>query len=396
MLFLSIFTVFLYRYFEKPTRHIFLLIPLEALWVNMHIYFFTGPLIIAVFIIGSFNRKFSKETKELLMVFFGVSTSTLLNPNGIKGALFPFVVLRNYGFPVVENQTIITLFRIYQNPAIFLPLTVILLVVLLMIIGRKNVARKDVLLVICFGALFLVNFRNILLFIFTTFILSVSQLDFVLKKYKKVFKKFPKNSFKFLYPLSVFFIVVLIAKSITTHGVGFGVIDYGKGSVNFLLQHNIPGPIYNDFNVGGYLSSRIHPQKVFVDNRPEAYPKNFFTDTYLPMQKNPKLFETLDKKYKFNTIVVSHYDGTNYKNPLLRYLVENSQFSMVYLDDYAMVLVRDTETNKRLIPKYKITRETLQLGNMASKQQALRYVLFFEKIGWKDREEHMLKQLKNM
>ncbi len=396
MLFLSVFTVSLYRYFEKPTRKIFFLIPLEALWVNMHIYFFAGPLILAVFIIGSFDGKLTKKTKELLMVFAGVIAITLLNPNGIKGALFPLVVLQNYGFPVVENQTIFTLFRIYQNPAIFLPLISIFLVVLLMFLGRTNVTRRDVLLVTCFGMLALLNFRNVLLFIFTTFIFSVSQLDFVLKIYKKRIKKFPRNSFISLYPLSLFFVVVLILKSVSTHGVGFGVVEYGRESVNFLLQNKISGPIYNDFNIGGYLSSRMYPQKVFVDNRPEAYPKKFFTDFYLPMQKNPKLFETLDSKYNFNAIIVSHYDGTNYPNPLLRYFAQNPQFSIVYLDGYAMVLVRNSPDNKQFIDKHQIRKDTLNFSTIVDRQALLRYLLFLEKEGWSDKEEQVLKQLENM
>ena len=361
----------------------------------MHIYFFAGPLIIAIFLIGGFNGKFSKKIKELLVVFFGVIAATLLNPNGIKGALFPFYVLQNYGFPVVENQTTTTLFHIYQNPAIFLPLVTILLVVLLMIAGRKNVTRRDTFLIICFGALSLINFRNILLFIFTTFILSVSQLDFVLKKYRKEINKFPKNSFKVLYPLSIFFIVVLIAKSISAHGVGFGVVEYGRGSVDFLLKNKISGPIYNDFNIGGYFSSRIYPQKVFVDNRPEAYPKKFFTNLYLPMQKNPALFETQDRKYVFNAIIVSHYDGTNYKNPLLRYFVENPQFSIVYLDDYAMVLMKNSRENKQLIDRYRIGKKTLHISALRDRQALFRYLLFFEKVGWVEKEEQVLKLLKS-
>lgn len=396
MLFLSLFTVSLYKYSEKSTRQIFLLIPLEALWVNMHIYFFAGPLILALFIVGSFNGRFSNKIKQLLVVFAGVAAATLLNPNGIKGALFPFVVLQNYGFPVVENQTIFTLFHIYQNPAIFLPLISVVFIILLTIAGRQKVTKRDVLLVVCFSTLALINFRNVLLFIFTTFIFSVSQLDIVLNKYKKAIKQFPKSSFKIFYPLSIFFVLVLISKSFISHGVGLGATEYWRGSINFLLENKISGPLYNDFNIGGYLSSRIYPQKVFVDNRPEAYPKKFFIDLYLPMQKNPELFRRLDKQYKFNAIIVSHYDRTSYKNPLLQFFVESSEFTLVYLDSYAMVLVKNSSENMQFIAKHKICKDSLKFDKTTDRQTLLRYLLFFEKVEWQEKEVQVIKQLKSL
>jgi hypothetical protein len=178
--------------------------------------------------------------------------------------------------------------------------------------------------------------------------------------------------------------------------VGFGLIDYGRGSVNFLLNNNIRGPIFNDFNLGGYLTYRIYPRKVFIDNRPEAYPKQFFEDVYLPMQKSPEIFQQLDKKNNFNTIIVSHYDGTNYKNQLLRYFVSNSKFTLVYLDSYAMVFVKNNPTNLRLIGKYKIEKDFLKFDKVTDRQVLLRYFLLFEKIGWTDQGQRVLGSLQSL
>ena len=82
--------------------------PIELLWVNMHIYSFVGPALIGIFLFENLiTQKFQlSQTKMYCAALLGTVLALFINPNGIKGALFPFIVLQQYGFPVVENQSI--------------------------------------------------------------------------------------------------------------------------------------------------------------------------------------------------------------------------------------------------------------------------------------------------
>jgi len=43
-------------------------------------------------------------------------------------------------------------------------------------------------------------------------------------------------------------------------------------------------------------------ERPFVDNRPEAYPVDFFAKTYGPMQSDDKVWDKIDGKYGFQLI----------------------------------------------------------------------------------------------
>jgi hypothetical protein len=67
---LSIFMYILYKYKNGYTKLIFLLIPLEALWVNSHIYFLIGVVVVGVFLLDELwsNRndlKIYLETQKI-------------------------------------------------------------------------------------------------------------------------------------------------------------------------------------------------------------------------------------------------------------------------------------------------------------------------------------------
>ncbi len=106
-LLLSIFITILYKYREKYTKWIFILIPLELLWVNLHIYFFLGIAVLLLFLLDALlsrEEKFtSKKIITLLSITFAAGATTIINPHFLNGALYPLFVMNNYAFPVEEN-----------------------------------------------------------------------------------------------------------------------------------------------------------------------------------------------------------------------------------------------------------------------------------------------------
>jgi hypothetical protein len=395
MLFMSLF-IFILRSYKKLTFSAgLILILIEVLWVNMHIYFFVGPLLVALFLLDQFIVSKKISVKEML-VLVGVGGATLFNPAGLKGALYPFFVFQNYGFPIFENQSIFTLFQMSKTGVLLSIFTIFFLFISLFL-GRKNARPVDWFLAFVFGFLFILNYRNVVLFVFATFITMVSQFSFVIRKYSKKLVSIPHPPSILFYSLGIFLVVIIILNTVFVRGIGFGMIDYGKKSVDFVIQNKIEGLIYNSFDIGGYLTYRLYPRLVFLDNRPEAYPASFFKDIYLPMQNNPEIFKKLDFKYGFNALIISHRDGAASKtNLLFRHLMHDSGYLLVYLDSYAFVMVKNSIINQEIINKYKITQDSLSFSDERNPQKLIYYLSFFEKVGWSNKAKETFFQLKKV
>ena len=160
---------------------------------------------------------------------------------------------------------------------------------------------------------------------------------------------------KYIYELT--FVLVVICSSLLgiyfakTYGLGFRSIVKGEQAVNFYVTNRIKGPVFNDFDSGSYLLSRIYPhQKVFIDARPEAYPKTFFEYQYIPMILDTQVFKQVAEKYSFNSILltISNPDLAN----LFLALVKDDQWKLVYIDSDYAILVKQNASNQAIIDKY--------------------------------------------
>ena len=135
------------RYLTSATKLIYLLPFIQLLWINTHIYFFIGLLLQVIFIIH-------KREKILGIIFILSVLVSLINPNGIAGFLYPLNVTKNYGYTIVENQTMFFLESInFQDPN-FLFVKISLAIATLSII--VSLIRKKL------------NLSNILLLFFIT------------------------------------------------------------------------------------------------------------------------------------------------------------------------------------------------------------------------------------
>lgn len=400
-LFLSLFLTILYAYRKNFTKWIFVLPVLELLWVNMHIYFPVGIIIISFFLIDAIisyiknpntkirNSKQTQITKvqnlrhfnhlkirilsvltfdirisSLLLVLFASVFITLLNPNGLKGALYPLSVFQNYGYSIEENQNIFFLWNLFPRQSILFFFIAVPLLFTSLALGAKRVYPVEWLLSIFFTVLAVLSVRNFPLFVFATFILftkSLSNTKLSLSKHVKAI------SLIFLLGLAVFEAQQISAKK----GFGLGVEKGAKDATDFFVKQNLKGPIFNNFDIGSYLDYRLYPkEKVFVDGRPEAYPNQFFQNDYIPMQVNKSKFVALDQKYNFNTIFFSHTDQTPWAKEFIKQIMENKSWNLVYLDDYAVILTKNKNTSlaaKQVQPKiktdYSNVRSLIQLAS---------------------------------
>lgn len=420
-LFLSTFIVILYKNRQKFTPWIFLLPILELLWANIHIYFIVGIIVIGLFLIDSFisnlalnaykifavfpsrfliiikpkilraeNKKIfisNLSAFSILLVIFLISLfTTLLNPNGLIGALYPMKIFQNYGYSIEENQNIVFLWNYSHKPTIIFFTIAVVLLFSSLLINIKKTKPIDWLLALFFTILGIAAIRNFPLFVFATFIPFVNNLSQIkIQSFNKL-----KSHKEIIILLLLIVIVWQIFSVSSTKNVGFGVVKGAKSAIDFYINNSLKGPIFNNFDIGSYLEYRLYPkEKVFVDGRPEAYPVDFFQKTYIPMQENTDLFKQISNKYQFNTIFFSHTDQTPWAQQFLKEIVKNPKWKMVYLDDYIVILLFETEINQKIIAKYALTPNNFSFDNIDKNNinSLFQLAVFFSRVGWLDQEE---------
>ncbi len=354
-LFLSLYSMVLYEYRKKATKWILVLIPLQIVWTNIHIYFFIGILLVSFFVLDELirNRRelFQKHhvpyrTRFLLGTWIGMLFATLLNPNGIQGALYPLHVFENYGYTIAENQTAWFIWNYTQkiNYAWFFILAAILFTSLL--ISFRKSMLIDWILACFFTVVGYMALRNFPLFVFGIYIPFTHAIDTLISALM-----FHKPIIRFgLYCILIGIVLYQLKPIHDMNMVGIKNEGNAKAATDFVQKHHIKGPLFNNFDIGSFLEYRLYPtEKVFVDGRPEAYPASFFQQLYIPMQEDITKFESIDQHYHFNMVFFSYTDQTPWASQFIPQIIRHKDWKLVYLDDFIFIMVKDIPQNKSLI-----------------------------------------------
>ncbi|MFH0846079.1 MAG: hypothetical protein V1851_01620 [Patescibacteria group bacterium] len=371
-LFSSIFVYILWSYRDNrlSPKKLLLLPFIEILWVNLHIYFFLGPAIIGAFILEKliFYFKNKKEIlKPLFYTFGGTIIATLINPFGWKGAVHPFMIYNNYGYKILEEQSVWFLENLNINNPNFLFFKIILFLIIssfvwMIIKKRSEFQWVNFFLIIGFGFMACLSIRNISLFAFIS-------LPILAWNFKILWPKIDlSNIDKKIYSLITALIIVIVIcieygnyLPANSNLFGLGVIKYESNAIDFFKKNNLKGPIFNNYDIGGYLIYHLYPQeKVFVDNRPETYPPEFFQNIYIPMQENEKIWKEKSKEYNFNTIFFYLHDATSWGQQFMISRVQDKEWIPVFADDFIIIFVKDNEINKNLIKKHEIPQNAFK------------------------------------
>jgi len=408
-LFLSLFVTILYAYREKFTKLLYLLIPVELLWVNMHIYFFVGIVILCLFLLDEVitHRKNlrTKHTLTLAGVTLGAILVAFINPNGIQGILYPLHVFQNYGYTIEENQTIFLLEQLgFQKASLPYFKISVLLLFLSLAISYKKTRPIDWLLSAAFAYAGVMAIRNLPLFVFATLIPASMSLTWTIEKLsgeaRSRFARQKKHVPKYLSPtllLSLFvFLLWQIVSVVNAGPIGLGVAKGASKAADFYIENNLSGPVFNNFDIGSYLEYRLYPKgRVFIDGRPEAYPAEFIQGVYIPMQQDKNIFAEAQKKYGFTSIFFSHADQTPWGTTFLKDVLRSPDWKPVYLDDTIIILVKDNPKNAKIIKKFGMNPEKMHItgNNPNDLDTTLRLTAFFNKTGLTEQELIMYQQL---
>jgi hypothetical protein len=330
---------------------------LMLLWVNLHIGFVFGFLLIGFFVLKNMRRWRRLWPVAALSLLAG-----LLNPSLLAGLLYPLNIFRNYGYSVAENQSILGLEqRGMAGPweyTFFYDLLALAAGSFLLRWFRKKPASpsraSEALLLGSAGFLAFNAVRNLPLFALLMIPVVAANFHDALSIGKDLLDSFWLRSASAV----VFGIGLLVIYSEFQEkqaNFGVGLRDGVGATMDFLQANRIAGPWFNDIDNGGYLI--FHSQKVFVDGRPEAYPTDFLEKSYIGALSDDDVWRGLDAKHRFNAIVCSLEDAFP---PIERFLIaraHDADWAPVYTDYYSLVFVRRTDGNAEVIRAHEIPQE---------------------------------------
>ncbi len=365
--FLALFFTLLWRHTRGQLRRhwlLYLLPILQLVWANVHVYFFLGLVSIGSFFIEAwFERpRDLVKVKFLGKVGFLSIVAACITPFGLRGLLYPLAIFKNYGYTVLENQSLFTLVKnglTYPNIIIFCLTAVVLIVGYASIIFRqpRYFFRAEVLLVCVVLVAGFFAVRNLALLGF----FGVALLPLLAAEVKKTF--FPQRNFSkkwlVIAGTAVFFLTIGCnwgRLSIHAKNFGVGLAPGVARAAEFMQTQGMDGSLFNNFDSGGYLIWSLHPTiKVFVDNRPEAYPAPFFTERYIPMQSDDETWKKELSVEDFDTIFFSLSESTPWGQRFLVNRVQDPAWAPVYLDAYALIFLRRTPENAAVINEHEVS-----------------------------------------
>jgi hypothetical protein len=344
---------------SRTYRALWFLPVLMVLWVNTHIYFPLGIILYLIFVMQEFVRKGIIVCKQLVPVTLVLFAAVLINPLGLRGAVYPFMVFNNYAAAVAENYSPLvylisgqSLFSVFGSYLLVYCILSLLVLIFLTFTPRKSMiaVKSNAVIGLLLGAGLV---RSVGFF-------SLLTLPFLVERYAEMRKSLTVYfgvRVRYLTDAGLFTFLVLVIAIQTLHflrtedlGAGF-VLPAEKGT-EFFLSNRISGPVFNNFSMGNYLIYRLYPgEKVFIDGRPEAYPEALLAEHQESLRDYGR-FMQLVRKYDINTVFFGFKDDPELTRAFIKRIMAEPEWVPVYFDGEVIILVKQSKQNEMIIKSH--------------------------------------------
>ncbi len=389
-LLLGIFLNILYFYHAGKIRNYWLgvLFLLQVLWVNLHIFFILGPILVVIFMADAWFNFKEKYLRTYIVLFIALALACLINPWGIEGALVPFTIFKQYGYMLAENQSVIFMQKRFLQQPIYWHFEFIFFFMMVGLgLNIKKIRQEKFIWIILimglFSALAWKAIRGLslygLVFIpLTAFFYhnwckdKTAQWINILKRgilivscvivvWGLVGRGNHYSPYKMLQlPITMPEIKnekFWLAYVLKHPNELIGLMPAVNKSADFFKEKNLEGPIFNNYDLGGYLIYHLFPQeKVFVDNRPEAYSVSFFKNIYIPMQENEAIWQQMLERYQFNAIYFYWHDMTPWGQKFLIERINDPTWAPIFADSYNIIFIKRNQENQAIINHYELPK----------------------------------------
>ena len=306
----------------NPTRWIWLLVPLTALWANMHGGFVILFPVLGIVVLGSlaempFDREAAAEKRKTAMRYFTLgaacAVASLANPQGIKLHLHIIELLRTSWFKTHISE--------YQSPSFngeamlfFMALLFLGLASVYALLSRKQVV--EAMWILFFAYWSLVSARNIPLFVIVAAPLIALELTRLWQAWVKrsspkstagVLDDIARQTSTKLLPLGVW-TALFIAGIFWFTPANRWPVDFSKEYFPLSMIHRHAGElaqarVFTLDQWADYLIYANYPrQRVFIDGRSDYYGEEI-GKAYLAIIEGRPQWRDLFNQYGFDTVL---------------------------------------------------------------------------------------------
>ena len=345
----SVVAFLLYRFKQGQTRIIWWLPVVMLLWVNIHGGFAIGFILIVAYLFGETGNIILKSgspgigwrgLRTLALVMLVSIAVIPLNPNGFQMLIYPF---RTVSIEILQE-----FIAEWQSPdfhEFFLHPFIWLLLAALTAFGLsgKRADFTDLTLVALFAYMSLLAVRNIPLFALVTAPVIVRYSSSAWQRWQRTTKPQPPPPIKpgilaamnwLILLLLVGMVLVRVAQSSSpAANEADQAGSLPVGAVAYLREAAPPGPIFNNYNWGGYLIWALPQYPVFVDGRTDLFDDDFLRQ-YLSIYLGEEGWQEKLDSHGINLILIEP------DTQLARQLIRQSAWEQVYADDVAVVFSR--------------------------------------------------------
>jgi hypothetical protein len=336
-----------------------ILVALQALWVNSHTLFVLGPVVCVLRLVGDLlQRRWVsgrwRVDRGLLVTTAGVALACVINPYRLRGAMFPLILWREIGSESVLGETISEL----RSPLFLASWGVEMWAAFLLgVIGAAsfilNRRRLDVGRLLVFAACFYlacVSQRNVAL-------LAIVSVWAVLRNLAECSAPHGRASGAHwvvggLLAAGAWCVAAdrLSVGRGAPQEFGFGVTQSNipVSAARFLNEAGVQGNLFHSVGDGSYLTWATRDKlPVFVDGRLEVYGEEFIRKYYATVSAD---WDDFADRHGINAVLI----GQSFLSPLIPKIVASRKWVLVHLDGGRLVFVREMPLHAELIKRYRI------------------------------------------
>ena len=335
----SVFLAVLDRHLVQVSSRLLWLLPaLMLLWVNLHAGFAMGLALILLFIAMAVLDKEWKKITPLLKTFVVCVAVIPLNPNTFRMFFYPLETL--------SSPSMQTLIQEWFSPDFhqtrFLPLAVLMLATFAVLaVSPRRVRAGELLGLLVLSLAALRSGRHIPLFAIFAAPIFARHLHYWMSTKKGLIttRRGPATTIQIILNLALLLLPTLV---IVRQLIDFKNREpeyesqrFPRAAVDFLQSYASAGPMFNDYNWGGYLIWRLYPEhKVFIDGRADVYGDEFIFEYLNTYHAEPGWRDRLDLHGIRTVLIDPHSQLSN----LLR---QEKAWRNVFEDSAAAIFIRD-------------------------------------------------------
>jgi len=368
-----VFLYYLFKYSMSKSNWLYIIIPLQIVWTNIHEAYGMGVVLILIFLFAHWAEHFLfQKEKPIKFTLVGIVAilSSAINPNGVQMIVHPFNIFGQLG----ENKFTSELLGFgdgdFWHYQAFIMLLVFAVCILFFIKGegKKLAKTKEIidtfglaylLIVVAFFYLSLTAFRNIPFFMIvcTPLLASFIDVKFNTENKKKYYGVIAVSFFFYCFIASNQYYNKLLPRE--EFGIGVNAESTPIGAAKFLKENNINGKGFVDYLTSAYFLYELQPDyKSYIDLRDlDVFNSSFFKNVFRVYQApasqvsdDKTLWEYLNELDELNYVVL--LNSATFKNLNTHLVHIDNTYELVYADNLNSIYLKRNAQNDALIKQY--------------------------------------------